>query len=224
MKVLFFVLGLMFSLQGRISAGSRGNQVVVLAEHTQFNDDSLFVDSTYSKDTGVFVDLRDGQEYKWIKVGEQIWMTQNLRYKDSVGCYAYQRRWKKASKEGYLYTWDTAQAVAPDGWHIPSEAEYLALFQQLGTTNNNRIVFEQILENGNFNFENSGFYNSRKNNYLRSPRFWTSTYGFSMKKDTLYTYFGIYFRGECAWVSFTGYNTDAYSVRCIKDSIPSHKK
>jgi uncharacterized protein (TIGR02145 family) len=218
MKSMLFVLGLVFSICGVISDSDIENQVVDLVRPSQIDDDSLDVDSTYFKDSGVFLDSRDGQEYKWIKVGNQIWMTENLRFKDSVGCYAYKKRWKKASREGYLYTWETAQNVAPEGWHIPSEAEYLALFHEFGTTNSSRVTFEQIVENENFNFvDKTGFYNSRKGGYLRSPRFWTSSYGLSAKKDTLYNFFGINFRGESSWVSFTGYKMDAYSLRCIKD-------
>ena len=62
---------------------------------------------------GNFIDERDNKKYKWVKVGNQIWMAENLQYKDSIGCFAYKGRERRIKKEGYLYTWETAQRVAP---------------------------------------------------------------------------------------------------------------
>lgn len=33
---------------------------------------------------------------------------------------------------GYLYNWNTAQNVCPDGWHFPSNSEWVVLIEQLG--------------------------------------------------------------------------------------------
>jgi uncharacterized protein (TIGR02145 family) len=34
--------------------------------------------------TGTFTDTRDGNEYNWVQIGNQIWMAENLRYLPSV--------------------------------------------------------------------------------------------------------------------------------------------
>ncbi len=38
----------------------------------------------FSGPSGAFVDTRDGTEYEWVRIGDQIWMAENLAYLPSV--------------------------------------------------------------------------------------------------------------------------------------------
>lgn len=69
------------------------------------------------------VDKRDGTKYKIVKIGEQWWMAENLYYKTDTGSFCFYRCY---------YTWNTAQNVCPDGWHLPSDAEWKTLENYLG--------------------------------------------------------------------------------------------
>lgn len=121
--------------------------------------------------SGSFVDERDGQIYSTVKIGDQIWMAENLKYypslDDLVGAddgsstepryyvYGYdgiqpptQTVIDNFNNYGVLYNWAAAmsgesssnanpsgvQGICPDGWHLPSEAEWVQLTTFAGTT------------------------------------------------------------------------------------------
>ncbi len=80
---------------------------------------------------GSFIDNRDGQTYPFKQIGSQIWMTKNLNY-DVTGSWCYDNNAGNCSFYGRLYDWNTAIAVAPPGWHIPSDEEWETLISFLG--------------------------------------------------------------------------------------------
>ncbi|MBI5475633.1 MAG: hypothetical protein HY964_02720 [Ignavibacteriales bacterium] len=82
---------------------------------------------------GSFTDTRDGKIYKTIKIGDQWIMAENLAYKPVNGNYwAYDNDTMNVAKYGYLYDWETAKQVAPQGWHLPTESDFLTFRKSLG--------------------------------------------------------------------------------------------
>jgi uncharacterized protein (TIGR02145 family) len=81
---------------------------------------------------GSFTDYRDLKTYKTIIIGTQTWMAENLCYKASSGCNAYNNAIYNVNTYGYLYNLKTADKVCPDGWHIPSDTEWITLINFLG--------------------------------------------------------------------------------------------
>lgn len=75
----------------------------------------------WQENHGFFVDYRDNNVYKVIKIGDQVWLGENFRY-DCDGSYVVD-----AKKYGRLYSKDQAKSCAPEGWHVPTEAEFSAL-------------------------------------------------------------------------------------------------
>ena len=70
---------------------------------------------------GVFVDQRDGERYRVIKVGSDVWLAENLRYKDSTESPNLEgNMWcpdddpAKCAKFGPLYSWTAARNVSSD--------------------------------------------------------------------------------------------------------------
>lgn len=89
---------------------------------------------------GTFIDPRDGRVYKTVKIGDQVWMAENLAFGTMVRLshaeLAAGEKWNynddEASSFGGLYTWNVAKKSCPQGWHLPSQAEFETLFGVVG--------------------------------------------------------------------------------------------
>ena len=79
----------------------------------------------------IYRDRRDGQIYRSVQIGDQVWMSENLRYKTD-GAYAYQEygadEESLVKERGLLYTWEAANMVAPPGWRLPNNGDFQKLF------------------------------------------------------------------------------------------------
>lgn len=188
------------------------------------------------KNMGQFKDSRDGKIYKTIKIGNQIWMAQNLNYEYKKGffetgngkSYTCEETKGKCEKYGRFYNWEAAMKSCPTGWHLPSKKEFKILIENAG--GEDELVFKTLaskfewgkkgglyengfaaLPAGDLKYDNQWVYYERDN----SAAFWTSS------KEGSYNAFyailspeGFSFNTSCNDCSI-GY---AFSVRCISDS------
>lgn len=96
-------------------------------------------------ETGSFTDPRDGKTYKTVKIGDQWIMAENLAYKPDSGNYwAYDNVDSNIAIYGYLYDWETAMNIAPEGWHLPSCKEWTAIEKLLGAKKSTFSYMEEI--------------------------------------------------------------------------------
>lgn len=70
----------------------------------------------------ILLDTRDGKKYKTVKIGNQVWMAENLAYKANVGRWT--NRKTSVKKHGYIYKLEAAINSCPLGWHLPSDEEW----------------------------------------------------------------------------------------------------
>jgi len=111
------------------------------------------IDSITFQTTGTVTDY-DSNVYKTVKIGDQWWMAENLKvthYRNgdpipnvtdatewnalTTGAYCnYDNNSSNAEIYGRLYNWYavTDSNIAPEGWHVPSDAEWETLVNYLG--------------------------------------------------------------------------------------------
>jgi len=73
----------------------------------------------------------EGQTYKTVNIGGQVWFAENLNYEVS-GSKCYNNDSSNCTTYGRLYNWSTAKTVCPSGWHLPSDAEWTLLENAVG--------------------------------------------------------------------------------------------
>ena len=81
---------------------------------------------------GSFTDNRDNNTYGTVKIGDQIWMTENLRYALANESWDYNNDPTNTTFNGRLYSWSGAATAAPAGWHLPTDDEWKTLETELG--------------------------------------------------------------------------------------------
>ncbi len=199
----------------------------------------------------------DGNVYKTVKIGEQEWMAENIKvthYPNGDPIPLVSSEWSKiestdtsdayysTTKDGHLYTHGAAiadnwerdnkyrQGICPDGWHLPSAADWAILFytlEELGYTNNATALKSKAGWSNNGNGYDNFQFNAQSAGYIRyntSAHSSYGTYGYWWTNDEYDVdgsrYISISYKDSV--ISSARYihsKASGLSVRCIKNDM-----
>lgn len=215
-------------------------------------------------DTGFFLDERDNQKYKYVVIGSQTWMAQNLNYAylqptstlDSSS-FCFNNEPDSCAKYGRLYLWSAAidsagifsdinygngytvncqlrsstpLGICPDGWHLPSVAEWKILITTVGGLSVSGINLKTSegwnfyadstlgIDSYNFSVMPAGLFEFARNDFIpyikldEEGGFWTSICSDDIKASY------VFFRNDYDHANISVYyKGSGRSIRCIKD-------
>jgi uncharacterized protein (TIGR02145 family) len=190
----------------------------------------------------------DGNSYKTVKIGSQIWMSENLktsRYRNggpipnvignadwqllTTGAWSYyDNDAANNAIYGKLYNWYTTQGdtLCPIGWHVPGVAEWSTLISFLGYN------YGKLRTTGTVYWypPNSGATN--ESGFSAFPGGVRQNYGsFYQNRSSAYFWLATEIDNNSGWfnkLTYNGINTEGetlkslgHSVRCLNDQIPT---
>lgn len=176
---------------------------------------------------GFFEDSRDKQVYRTVRIGDQIWMAENLNYAAEENSYLCTIGY------GRLYLWRAAMEACPKGWHLPSKSEWETLFETIGgidsagkmlksTSGWNRWSGKDLngIDSFGFSILPAGFKDDGENYGGKcSHQGYIATFWSSTEKDDSGAY-GASFLQQSPDDASLGFRdkTEGKSVRCLLDS------
>jgi len=165
-------------------------------------------------------DSRDNKTYKIVKIGEQVWMAENLNY-NANGSKCYDNEESNCTTYGRLYNFETAKTACPSGWKLPTKAEWEVLVAAVGgkeTAGKNLKAKSGWNNNGNgtdkfgFSALPSGFFGSEGEGYFFGNVGDTGFWWNSSKGSVIMGY-------NEESTEYGNYLDDSYrySIRCIQN-------
>ena len=178
-----------------------------------------------------YTDERDNEPYRSIRIGNQVWMTENLRFAidDSYECHEDKilfNRLNRVGECGRLYARSSIIQAVPEGWRIPEKRDFEELLKSVSNDvdalkklkfwpewafeknpNKKTCGFDAVPE-GYFDMDRQtydGFYESC---------FWVLDSSTDDQGNKKYSYFRI--KGETATFKEMDNLSLCFSIRCIK--------
>jgi len=104
------VVDVLPGMAAELAARFSGAHVTVEKHEPRSAQPKLTAKMTSTQESiGTLTDPRDHQEYRWVKIGSQIWMAQNLNY-DALNSWCYDDSALNCTRYGRLYSWGNMES------------------------------------------------------------------------------------------------------------------
>ncbi len=215
-------------------------KIVAKDNHGNQTEGPTWTFTTVGGGTGTFTDPRDGHTYTTVTIGNQTWMAENLNY-ETENSWCYDNDPANCDVYGRLYDWNTimngaassnnvpsgVQGICPDGWHIPSDAEWDILVNYLGSS---EVAGGKMKETGTIHWKEpntgatneSGFsalpggYRPYQGGFYNLHKFgtwWSTTeYSFTIALTRYLRY-----DNDDVGIDNDHDKSDGFSIRCVKN-------
>jgi len=119
-------------------------KVAILCSGKGYDTRAKYCKDGTVQDITTFTDARDKKTYKYVEIGTQTWMAENLNYAaegskcgtDIIEGYdasaLSSENTSICDTYGRLYDWSTAMKSCPVGWHLPDDSEWTVLTNFVG--------------------------------------------------------------------------------------------
>ncbi|MDA3928838.1 MAG: FISUMP domain-containing protein [Prolixibacteraceae bacterium] len=114
-------------------SGLSPNSNYTIAPYAETDEGDVFYGDTLSFKTApvqYLTDERDQQKYMTHQYGLDVWMIENFNYSSEESRY-YDNDSLLYHQYGRLYTYSEAEAVCPQGWHLPTRSNWVSLVSQI---------------------------------------------------------------------------------------------
>ncbi len=227
--------------------GKKKNYVTFKGEVLLSSSNKVFdiaLQKNYSPCPGTETVTYGGQTYNTVQIGDQCWFKENLNIGTMIESnaggylqtdngviekYCYYNDENNCTKYGGLYEWTEAmqyittegtQGICPNGWHIPTRAEFKTLESYVndeavklidagenmsGYIPTNETGFSALI--AGWRWVDGYFYDLGQRTYFWSSTEYDNNYAYYMR--LLYNYSDVYMYNDNGLLGF--------SVRCLKD-------
>ncbi|ALO16598.1 Chitodextrinase precursor [Salinivirga cyanobacteriivorans] len=199
--------------------------------------------------TGGTLTDNDGNVYSTVQIGDQEWMAENLKtttyndgtsidlvtdntawYNNTTGAYCWYDNDQAtyADTYGALYNWHAVNTgnLCPDGWHVPTDAEWTALEDYIGSDGHSGTEGTALKATSGWNNDGNGTddygFTAHPGGYRTSNGAFDNVgyYGlwWSATETNTYNAWRRYLYYSYSSVNRSSYSKEGgFSVRCLRD-------